>query len=95
MKEKQIFPLILLDDPIWIKNTQIFLSTFERFLKTDKGKEYLKNMQEERITVVEGNIIPTTDSNCSECVKKEDLKPKNTVIKVNPFEQILRGEYKK
>lgn len=95
LKENRIFPPILLDDPVWQKNSLIFLSTFERFLRTEKGKEYLKNLAEGKITIVEGNTIPTTDSNCPECVKKEDLKPKNTVVKVNPFEQILRGEYKK
>jgi len=95
LKEKRIFPPSLLNDPIWQKNTKVFLNTFERFLKTDQGKEYLKNLQEEKITIVEGNTIPTTESNCSECVKKEDLKPQNTTVKVNPFEQILRGEYRR
>jgi hypothetical protein len=96
LKENKIFPPILLNDPIWQKNSRLFLSTFEKFLRTDKGKEYLKNLTEGKITIVEGNTIPTTESNCSECVKKEDLKSiQNTVVKVNPFEQILRGEYKK
>lgn len=94
LEEKKIFPPVLLYDAIWRKNSKLFLSTFERFLRTDKGKEYLKNLQEEKITIVEGNTIPTTESNCPECVKREDIKPQNTIVKVNPFEQILRGEGK-
>lgn len=96
LNDNRIFPPSLVNDPVWQKNTVIFLGTFERFLRTDKGKEYLNNPSEEKITIVEGSTIPVTGNNCPECPRKEDLKPiKNIVKKINPFEQILRGEYRK
>ncbi|HNR64730.1 MAG TPA: hypothetical protein PKJ95_00385 [Atribacterota bacterium] len=100
LKNNKIFPPSLLNDPVWQKNTQIFLSTFERFLKTDQGQDYIKDLPNHTyVRVIEdGSIIPASNNNCIECPQAEDLIPKENTIKVkkvNPFEQILRGEYKK
>jgi len=63
LKEKRIFPPSLLNDPIWQKNTKVFLSTFERFLKTEQGEKYLDYLQSSTITITTGVMIP----DCEKC----------------------------
>lgn len=63
LNDNRIFPSSLINDPVWQKNSQIFLSTFERFMKTKQGEKYLDYLQSSTIVITTGVIIP----DCEKC----------------------------
>lgn len=63
LRDNKIFPPSLLNDPVWQKNSQIFLSTFERFTKSPAGIKYMDYLQNSTITITTGVMIP----DCEKC----------------------------
>jgi len=81
LREKRVFPVFLLNNNDWQINIKMFISSFERFLKTEEGKEYLNNLEsnlKEKIKIITGSIPSEyeMEKQCPECPKPEDFNNK-------------------